>query len=113
MRILIIGGGRFLGRAFAAEALAGTASALDAIMNAAANDPALFATAARATQRSRPTAEGYLAVERLPAPSPEAQRDGLLAIAAELPAADLLRVASRPTFCSAGRVYRCRSHRCR
>lgn len=80
-------------RAAVARALAGDSAFADAILDAAASDPALFAIAARATLLHHPDATGFERLRSLPAPSPAARRDGRLLVAAGLPGSDLLAVA--------------------
>jgi hypothetical protein len=83
-------------RAAAADALTGAPDALDAILEAATRDPSLFSSSVRAALANRPTAGAYLAIEQLPAPTDDARKAGLMQVAGELPAADLLHIASRP-----------------
>lgn len=85
-------------RTSAAEALAalpGTEgeAGLDRILLAAADDPALFATASHALQMRRATPQGVAQLSALPSPTPEARQAELLALAARLSPSDLLAVA--------------------
>jgi hypothetical protein len=77
----------------AADGLAADARGVPVLLAAAATDPALFTLCARAVTRWSPSAESFARVAGLPAPTPEAQRDGLLQLAAALDPDDLLAAA--------------------
>lgn len=70
---------------------------LDAIIAAAKSDAALFPMAAQAIANERPTAAGFRELASLPAPDPVQGRERLLALAAVLPHAELLRAARATT----------------
>lgn len=77
----------------AAEALVGRPEFVDAILNAAKVDPALFATAARAVSANRATAAGYEQLASLAAPTADDRTRALLETSAALRPTELLDVA--------------------
>ncbi|MEL7485094.1 MAG: hypothetical protein AAFN41_12180, partial [Planctomycetota bacterium] len=81
-------------RGAAAAALARRPEFLGRIVNAAARDPVLYPAAVTAIATHRPTPDGYAALRRIQAPTPNAARTGLLAIARTLSVGDVLTVAS-------------------
>jgi hypothetical protein len=83
-------------RSEAAIALAERPEFFDAILSRAKSDSSLFPAAVLAMIKSQPTADGYLLLESLAAPTVEIKRVGLLRAAAALSASDLLKVAARP-----------------
>lgn len=80
-------------RRSAADLLGSDPDAVDALLSAAANDPQLFRSTARAVASHRSDLDGYTAVAALPASSAAERRDGLLDVAATLPPSDLLAAA--------------------
>ncbi|MEO1536053.1 MAG: hypothetical protein AAFS11_10930, partial [Planctomycetota bacterium] len=76
-----------------AAALARRPEFLGRIVNAAARDPVLYPAAVTAVATHRPTPDGYASLRRIQAPSPNAARTGLLAIARTLAVGDVLEVA--------------------
>lgn len=79
----------------AAEALASTPDGLDALLAAAREDPSVHQAAARAVAEHRRTARGFEQLASLPAPSDEARVTGLMDVAGELSAAELVQVAEK------------------
>jgi hypothetical protein len=86
-------GGSPLQRSTVADALAGRAEHLDAILHAAAQDPALIPAAARAVATHRPTLAGFRQIVRLPGGSDAVRRDALRAVGEVLSPGDLLSAA--------------------
>ncbi len=85
----------------AADGLAADARGVPVLIGAAANDASLFPIAARAVTRWSPSSISFARLAALPAPTPEALRDGLLQLAAALDSDDLLaaaRSSSDPTL---------------
>jgi hypothetical protein len=80
-------------RVAAAEALAPDADFLNGVLDAARLDSALFDTACRAVILHQPDAARFRELAMLPAPSIEARRRGLAAVARVMPAAAVVRVS--------------------
>ena len=79
----------------AAEALAGRAEFLDRLLDAAEKYPELFALSVTAAVEHRPTAAGYRRVTHLASTNKDELQSGLLRVAAQLNAADLVSVAQQ------------------
>jgi hypothetical protein len=82
-------------RQSAADALASRPEFLDRILDSARNDPGLFDIALRAITTHRATAAGFAAAMTLPAPSEQAHRAGLLALAGAMPPSELIGAAGQ------------------
>jgi hypothetical protein len=80
-------------KSFAADGLAADARGLPALLTAGSLDSTLFPIAARAITRWAPSSESFAQLAALPAPTPEALRDGLMQLAAALDSDDLLAAA--------------------
>lgn len=90
-RLMLTGSGTQ--RAAIADALADRAEHVDAILEAAASDPALIGYAARAVAAHRPTIAGFRGVARLPAADENAKRRALQRVGEAMPIAHLLTAA--------------------
>jgi hypothetical protein len=77
----------------ASEALIWDSRFASQVVDAAVKFPDLFDAASRAILIHEPTAEGFLRVASLEAPSAEARRSGLVRLSRRVPAPDLLTVA--------------------
>lgn len=77
----------------AADGLAADARGVAVLLEAASRDSTLFPLAARAVTRWAASAESFARLSTLPAPTPEAMRDGLMQLAAVLEPDDLLAAA--------------------
>jgi len=77
----------------AADGLAADSRGVPVLIAATARDASLFPIAARAVTRWAPSSASFARLAALPAPTPEALRDGLLQLAAALDGDDLLAAA--------------------
>jgi hypothetical protein len=77
----------------AATAVAPVRDALDALLEAAHSDSAMFPLVAQAVTAFRPSADGFLALAEVPAADPAQRRERLLALSQELSHSELTRAA--------------------